>query len=75
MTVEITRLSNGIHVLTHAMPQLETAAIGIWVRAGSRDERRRKTASRIFSSTWRSRVLHGARRARLPRRSKQRAVT
>ncbi len=38
MSVEITRLKNGIHVLTHAMPQLETAALGIWVRAGSRDE-------------------------------------
>jgi predicted Zn-dependent peptidase len=38
MSVEITRLANGVHVLTHAMPQLETAALGVWVRAGSRDE-------------------------------------
>ncbi|HUR42615.1 MAG TPA: pitrilysin family protein [Aestuariivirga sp.] len=39
MSVEITRLSNGIHVVTDHMPHLETAAIGIWVKAGARDER------------------------------------
>ncbi|WP_421696332.1 M16 family metallopeptidase [Aestuariivirga sp.] len=38
MSVEITRLPNGIHVVTHHMPHLETAAIGIWVKAGARDE-------------------------------------
>ncbi|MCA3560797.1 MAG: insulinase family protein [Aestuariivirga sp.] len=39
MSVEITRLPNGIHVVTHHMPHLETAALGIWVKAGARDER------------------------------------
>ena len=39
MSVEITRLRNGITVITHAMPHLETAALGIWVKAGARDER------------------------------------
>jgi predicted Zn-dependent peptidase len=39
MSVRITRLANGLHVVTHAMPHLETVAIGIWVKAGSRDER------------------------------------
>jgi predicted Zn-dependent peptidase len=39
MSVEITRLRNGITVVTHAMPHLETAALGIWVKAGARDER------------------------------------
>jgi predicted Zn-dependent peptidase len=39
MSVEITRLKNGLHVLSHAMPHLETVAIGIWVKAGARDER------------------------------------
>jgi predicted Zn-dependent peptidase len=39
MSVEITRLSNGLHVITHAMPALETVALGIWVKAGARDER------------------------------------
>jgi predicted Zn-dependent peptidase len=38
MSVEITRLANGIHVVTHAMPHLETAALGVWVKAGARDE-------------------------------------
>jgi predicted Zn-dependent peptidase len=39
MSVEITRLSNGINVVTHNMPHLETVALGIWVKAGARDER------------------------------------
>ncbi|MFO1122638.1 MAG: pitrilysin family protein [Hyphomicrobiales bacterium] len=38
MSVEITRLRNGITVITHAMPHLETVALGIWVKAGARDE-------------------------------------
>ncbi|WP_395684666.1 M16 family metallopeptidase [Aestuariivirga sp.] len=38
MSVEITRLPNGIHVVTHAMSHLETTALGIWVKAGARDE-------------------------------------
>jgi predicted Zn-dependent peptidase len=39
MSVEVTCLANGIHVLTHNLPHLETVAIGIWVKAGARDER------------------------------------
>ena len=38
MSVEITRLANGIHVVSHHMPHLETVALGIWVKAGARDE-------------------------------------
>ncbi len=38
MSVEITRLTNGLTVITHAMPSLETVALGIWVKAGARDE-------------------------------------
>ncbi|MFL5260130.1 MAG: M16 family metallopeptidase [Hyphomicrobiales bacterium] len=38
MTVAIARLSNGLHVVTHHMPHLETVALGIWVKAGARDE-------------------------------------
>ena len=38
MSVEITRLANGITVLSHHMPHLETVALGIWVKAGARDE-------------------------------------
>ena len=39
MPVEITRLDNGVHVVTDSMPHLQTVALGIWVRAGARDER------------------------------------
>ena len=38
-TVEITRLSNGLTIATDHMPKLESAALGIWVKAGARDER------------------------------------
>lgn len=38
MSVEHTILSNGMTVVTHAMPHLESAALGVWVRSGSRNE-------------------------------------
>ena len=38
MSVEITKLPNGLHVLTHNMPHLESVALGIWIKAGARDE-------------------------------------
>jgi predicted Zn-dependent peptidase len=38
MTVELTRLSSGLAVITDVMPQLETASLGVWVGCGSRDE-------------------------------------
>jgi len=38
MSVEVTRLPSGLIVVTDAMPHLETAALGVWVNAGSRDE-------------------------------------
>ncbi len=38
MTVETTRLANGLTVVTHHMPHMETVALGIWVKAGARDE-------------------------------------
>ncbi len=39
MSVEITCLPNGLYVVTHNMAHLETVALGIWVKAGARDER------------------------------------
>ncbi len=39
MSVEVTRLPSGLTVVTDAMPHLETASLGVWVSAGSRDER------------------------------------
>ncbi|HUV32312.1 MAG TPA: pitrilysin family protein, partial [Devosiaceae bacterium] len=38
MSVRSTTLDNGMTVLTHAMPHLESASLGIWVKAGSRSE-------------------------------------
>lgn len=38
MTVRTTTLDNGMTVLTDDMPHLESAAVGIWVKAGSRSE-------------------------------------
>lgn len=38
MSVEVTRLSTGLSIVTDAMPHLETASLGVWVGAGSRDE-------------------------------------
>jgi len=38
MPVSVTRLENGLTVATESMPQIESAAIGIWVGAGSRSE-------------------------------------
>lgn len=38
MSVELTRLPNGLTVVTHAMPHLESVALGVWFEAGSRSE-------------------------------------
>ncbi|HEY8699096.1 MAG TPA: pitrilysin family protein [Rhizomicrobium sp.] len=40
MNIEITKLSNGLTVVTDPMPQLESAALGVWVNAGGRNETR-----------------------------------
>jgi predicted Zn-dependent peptidase len=40
MSVEVTTLTSGIHVVTETMPHLETASLGVWVASGSRDEKR-----------------------------------
>ena len=38
MTVETTRLSNGITVATQRFDHVESVALGVWVKAGSRNE-------------------------------------
>jgi predicted Zn-dependent peptidase len=40
MSVAVTTLKSGINVVTDTMPHLETASLGVWVKSGSRDERR-----------------------------------
>ncbi|MCB1488117.1 MAG: insulinase family protein, partial [Bauldia sp.] len=39
MSVRVTSLESGIRVVTHEMEHLESAALGVWVGAGSRSER------------------------------------
>jgi predicted Zn-dependent peptidase len=39
MSVEVSCLSSGLRVVTHAMDHLESSALGVWVAAGSRCER------------------------------------
>ena len=39
MSVTLTRLDSGLIVVTDDMPHLETASLGVWVGAGSRDEK------------------------------------
>src|SRR5438067_1421721 len=38
MTLEISKLSNGLTVISDPMSQLESAAVGLWVNTGSRNE-------------------------------------
>jgi len=38
MNVESTRLPSGLTVVTEQMPHLESAALGVWVKSGSRNE-------------------------------------
>jgi predicted Zn-dependent peptidase len=38
MKAKVTRLGNGLTVASESMPHLETAAIGVWIGAGSRCE-------------------------------------
>src|SRR5580692_1661990 len=39
MSLEISTFSNGLTVITDPMAQLESAALGVWVGTGSRNER------------------------------------
>ena len=76
MNVEITRLSNGLTVATETMPHLESAALGIWVKAGARDETAERARHR---PSPRAHGLQGHRAgappARSPRRSRMSAAS
>ena len=39
MNVEVSRLSNGMTVATETIPHIESVALGVWVKSGSRHER------------------------------------
>src|SRR5690554_6765369 len=38
MSVQVSRLSNGLTVATETLPHLESVALGVWVKSGSRHE-------------------------------------
>ena len=38
MSVEVSRLSNGLTVATETLPHVESVALGVWVKSGARDE-------------------------------------
>ena len=39
MGVEVSRLSNGLTIATETLPSIESVALGVWVKSGSRNER------------------------------------
>ena len=39
MTAQLTRLDNGLRVVTQTMPHLHSVSLGVWVGVGARDER------------------------------------
>ncbi|WP_157014993.1 M16 family metallopeptidase [Mesorhizobium xinjiangense] len=39
MGVEVSRLSNGLTVASETLPHIESVALGVWVKSGSRNER------------------------------------
>ena len=48
-TPTITKLSNGLRIVTHAMPHLETVSLGLWVGAGARHETERQHLHRLIN--------------------------
>ena len=38
MSLNVSKLDNGLTVVTESMPHLHSAALGVWVKAGSRNE-------------------------------------
>ena len=73
MTIELTRLPSGLTIVTDNMPHLETASLGVWVAAGSRDETPEENGISHFLE--RSRAPTGARHGRSQKRSNPSAAT
>ena len=36
--IEFTTLSNGVRIITEAMPHVRSVSVGVWIGAGSRRE-------------------------------------
>lgn len=56
--IELTALRNGIHVISETMPGVRSAAVGVWVEAGSRTETPQENGMShfiehmLFKGTW-----------------------
>jgi predicted Zn-dependent peptidase len=38
MSVEVSRLANGLTVATETIPLIESVALGVWIKSGARNE-------------------------------------
>ncbi len=48
MTIFIDKLSNGIRVITEEIPSIESVSVGIWINAGSRNEKKKENGIAHF---------------------------
>ena len=48
MTISIDKLKNGIRVITEEIPSIESVSVGIWINAGSRNERKKENGIAHF---------------------------
>ena len=48
MTISIDTLKNGIRVITEEIPSIESVSVGIWINAGSRNERKKENGIAHF---------------------------
>ena len=71
----LSELPNGLKVATRAMPQVQSLSVGIWVKAGARDERDSETGIAHMRNIWLSRAQSGVRRAISPPKWKMSAAT
>ena len=48
MTISIDKLKNGIRVITEEIPSIESVSVGVWINAGSRNERKKENGIAHF---------------------------
>ena len=48
MTISIDKLKNGIRVITEEIPSIESVSVGIWINAGSRNEKKKENGIAHF---------------------------
>ncbi len=48
MVISIDKLKNGIRVITEEIPHIESVSVGIWINAGSRNERKKENGIAHF---------------------------